>query len=237
MYKVALVDDEAVCTETITEYLNKYREENGTEFYIRSYSNALDFLNDFTKKPDFDLIFLDIEMPNFSGLELAKEIRTLDETVGIIFITNMGQLAIKGYEVSALDFIVKPVKYFNFSLKLNKAISRLTRKFDKEVVIDMPNGKTKLLAGKISYVEVDKHYLIYHYGDQLLRTRGTIKNVEEELWAYGFLRCNNYTIINYRYIASYKGSTVILNDGTEVLISRPRKAAFLEKLGSYLGDK
>lgn len=176
-------------------------------------------------------------MPNFSGLELAREIRALDEQVGIIFITNMGQLAIKGYEVSALDFIVKPVKYFNFSLKLSKAISRIKRKFDKEVVVDTQNGKTKLLAGNISYIEVDKHYVIYHYSDQLLRARGTIKNLEEELCAYGFLRCNNYTLINYRYISSYKGSTVTLTDGTEILISRPCKNTFIENLSKFLGDK
>ena len=65
---------------------------------------------------------MDIEMPLISGLETARKMRKVDEQVPLIFVTVMAELAIKGYEVNAMDFIIKPLTYFNFALKLDKAI-------------------------------------------------------------------------------------------------------------------
>ena len=75
-------------------------------------------------KPVYDIIFLDIDMPTMNGIELAKYIRKMDGEVSIVFVTNMAKYAINGYEVDADDFIVKPVRYGNFKLKLDRVIKK-----------------------------------------------------------------------------------------------------------------
>ena len=78
-------------------------------------------------RPGFDIIFLDIEMPRLGGMPTAERIRQLDPEVVLIFVTNMAQYAIRGYEVDALDFVLKPVSYYQFSTKLERALQRIQR--------------------------------------------------------------------------------------------------------------
>lgn len=93
----------------LTDTLNAIRKKIMLSFFdIRRFKDAVDFISD---KMSFDLIFLDIEMPYMSGMELAKHIREYNKVSVIIFVTNMKQYAVNGYEVGALDFVVKPVSY------------------------------------------------------------------------------------------------------------------------------
>lgn len=76
-------------------------------------------------QPRFDIIFMDIEMPYINGLESAEKLRQSDKGTLLIFTTNLGHVAAKGYEVEAFDFVVKPLHYESLYLKLNRAVARL----------------------------------------------------------------------------------------------------------------
>ena len=120
MIRVALLDDNQEDRKILMEYLRRFRIEENIQIEIASYDSGLEFLESYGG--GYDVIFLDIEMPGLDGLEVSKEIRQMDEMAGIIFITNMAQYAICGYEVNAIDFMLKPVKYPNFSEKFKKAL-------------------------------------------------------------------------------------------------------------------
>lgn len=79
-------------------------------------------------KAQFDIILMDIEMKFVNGMSAAEEIRKVDSEVTIIFITNTPQYAVRGYEVGALDYILKPVPYFTFSQKLNRAVQKIKKR-------------------------------------------------------------------------------------------------------------
>ena len=112
MINVAIVDDDEKVADMLRSYLERFSKENDIEFQAESFGCAVDFLSAFTDR--YDIVFLDIELPDMNGIDAARKMREIDGTVALIFVTNMRQYAINGYEVNADDFIVKPVPYFDF---------------------------------------------------------------------------------------------------------------------------
>jgi DNA-binding LytR/AlgR family response regulator len=146
----------------------------------------------------------------------------------------MAQYAIKGYEVNALDFMVRPIDYFNFSIKLKKAIAYVRSHSDARIVLNPKNSMRTVSVKDIRYVEVLGHQLIYHNVDGDITVRGQLSKAEEELNKYNFARCNDCFLVNLRYVTGLETGSVLL--GSDVLtISRRRKKEFLESVTNYLG--
>ena len=118
--KIAIVDDEKKATGLIKKYIDQFTVEYHFEIQVSVFHNPQDFLEKYTK--DYDLVFLDVEMAGINGIETAKELRRVDGNVVLMFITNMAQYAIHGYEVEAVDYVLKPLSYADFSMKLQKAL-------------------------------------------------------------------------------------------------------------------
>ena len=101
MIHLAIVEDDQEYAEILKKYAEKFAKENNLALKIDLFSDGMEIAEDY--HPKWDLIFLDVEMPHMNGISTAKAIRKMDQTVIIMFITNMAQFAIKGYEVDALD--------------------------------------------------------------------------------------------------------------------------------------
>ena len=118
--KIAIVEDEAASAQLLEECLLRYRTEAGAEMMITRFSNAEELLRDY--RGEFDLLFMDVDMPGINGIDASRRLREMDSRVVLIFVTNLAQYAIYGYEVDALDYILKPVNYYALKLKLRKAL-------------------------------------------------------------------------------------------------------------------
>ena len=110
MTRIAIVEDDALSAKLLFSYIKKYEQETNGEFEAIIFENGYKFLENY-KSGAYEIIFMDINMPHLSGIETAIDLRKLDESVALIFVTNLAQYAINGYEVSALDFMLKPVSY------------------------------------------------------------------------------------------------------------------------------
>lgn len=232
MIKIALIDDDDNFVEQINQFINRFKQETGTECVLSRYTNGMDFVSDYN--PIYDIIFLDIEMPMMDGMETAMRLRQMDQDVPIIFVTNMMQMAIKGYEVKALDFMVKPITYINFAQKLKKAIAYVRLNYNHNVVLKTQDGFKKMPIRDVKYVEVFGHSLIYHTQQGDIQVRGVLSQVESELESYSFLRCSNCFLVNLRYVENFTPTSVEI-DGVELPISRRKKKEFTEGLTDYLG--
>lgn len=115
MVSIAIVDDDTEDILTLERHIARYFAEKGGEYGIASFYDGSELMRDYA--PKYDIVFLDIDMEKLNGMAAAKRIRDTDEHTAIVFVTRMAKYAIKGYEVSALDFIVKPVEYGSFALK------------------------------------------------------------------------------------------------------------------------
>lgn len=161
----------------------------------------------------------------------------MDTEVVIIFITNMPQYAIQGYRVDALDYVLKPVSYFAFTQRIDRALTRLKKREKKYLTIAVKGGMMKLDLSEICYVEVQDHDLIYHTVGQDYRTKGTMRDAEESL-ADGmkeerFFRCNRCYLVNLDFVENFQGSDITVN-GDCIQVSRARKKAFLNALNDFM---
>lgn len=231
MINVAIVEDNKEHAEVLAESIKRYGKEHGEEFSCTTYSNAINFLQNY--KCMADIVFIDINMPHMSGMEAAEKLRERDSVVVIIFVTSLMQYAVDGYKVGALDFVVKPVKYGSFVLTMRRAVESVSCRLCKRITVNTPQGTVLLEANNISYVEILKHHLIYHTSDGDYDGYGTLLEVENQLADEPFVRCNACYLVNLRYVAEIFGYTAKLSDGTELRISHPKRKAFAAALADY----
>lgn len=230
MLSIAIVEDEEGYSKLLQRYIKKYSEETGVQFKIFAYSDGVSFLTDCEK--GFNIVLMDIQMPVMDGMRTAKKFRARDTGASIIFVTNMAQYAVEGYEVDALDFIVKPVDYFAFSLKFEKAV-RIQNMYENDVtVIETPDEMIKVKTSSITYIESNLHSVIYHTDGGIYKTRSSLKDVEKRFEGKSFVRCGNSFLVNLARVDKITANSVFVK-GEELPVSRARKKAFLDAFSAY----
>ena len=233
MIHIALVEDEEEYRKAFLGYLRRYEQESGRQFRISVFPDGEDIISSY--KADYDLILMDIAMRFMDGMTAAEKIRELDQEVVIIFITNMPQFVMKGYAVDALDYVLKPVNYFAFSQRIERAISRMSRRREQYFTVPVRGGIRKLSVSNILYVEVQDHDLLFHTRNESILTRGSLAEVEAKLGNAGFFRCNKYCLVNLAFADSLQGIDLVVA-GEHIQVSRAKKKAVLDALNNYLNE-
>lgn len=233
--RIAIADDEAAMRDTMREYCERYAEDNRLKVAADVFGDGESLLAAF-RRGLYDVLFLDVEMPGVDGLEAARSIRKIDEYVAIIFVTNMAQYAINGYEVAALDYVVKPLSYYDFTLKLTKALRSARNRGEQVLAIDTVDGVRAVAINDIRYVEAFGHYLIFHVGDVTYKMRGGMATQTAELEPYGFYRIHKSYLINLRHVSGMTASTMLCDDDT-LPIGRAYKSGLMQAYLSFLNGE
>jgi len=168
-------------------------------------------------------------------MDAARRIRDRDKKVVLSFITNMAQYAIHGYEVNALDFILKPVEYFPFSMRLDRMVERVKERTDVCISFPTSGGMQLIPIGEIRYFETGSRMLYCHAGGKVYTSRMSMKEVEKSLRRGHFAKCNQCYLVNLSYVNGVQDNVVTV-DGEELFMSRRNKTPFLEALSEYLGS-
>ena len=230
MLEIAIIEDEEKEALRLGGFLDRFSRESGIELNYKWIDNASAFLEQYQFQ--YDLVFMDIRMPDIDGMAAAERLREMDSAVMLIFITSLAQYAVQGYAVDALDYILKPVSYAAFALKMQRAVDRCAQRREHWLLLNTNSGAIQLREFELCYVEIFDHHIRYHTRQANYDAYGTLKSVERTLPCHSFFRCNNQCIINLRYVSRLEGSTVVV-DGREFPISRMRKKAFLAQLHRY----
>lgn len=233
MKRVAVVDDMQVDVEHLKDCLYKFSDESGERFEVETFKDGHSFLTEY-KSRKFDVVFMDIEMPGIDGMSVAAHLRKLDESVLLVFITQMAQYAIKGYEVNAFDYIVKPYGYKTFALRMKKIIANLNGRTGAMLKLAY-NGNVKVLdSAQVLYIEVTGHDLAYHTTGGVFKAYGSLKDVEKSC-PPSFKRCNSCYLVNLRHVTEVKGFELYIGD-EKLQISQPKRKEFMQALTDYLGS-
>lgn len=232
MLRIAIVEDQSQNVEQMCEYIARYAKEHGDDLDVTVYRDGSEILQGYST--GYAIIILDVEMPGINGMDAAKIIREQDEQVVLMFVTNMAQYAIHGYEVQALDFVLKPINYFTFSLRFDRAVKRARERLGGKVALQTCAGTVLLNTADILYLETLNRMLYYHTQDNTFTVRGSLQKAEQELAPYHFARCNQSYLVNLKYVSGIVGDSVQVGEH-HLEISRRCKAAFLGAVAAYVG--
>lgn len=233
MIRIAIVEDETAYAQTLRAYLDRYAAESGRQFAVTVYTDGEDIVDNY--RAEFDIILMDIEMQSMDGMTAAKRIRQSDGEVVIMFITNMAQYAIQGYEVDALDYVLKPISYFAFIQRLERAISRSgdRHRQERSIVVTARGGASRVLVASILWIESRGHRLTYHtVNGEYESTVNTMKSVEEQLADDHFFRCNKCYLVNLAHVRGITDGDALVGQD-RIPVSQSKRGAFVRAMTDY----
>ena len=233
MYRILIVEDEPEAAERLRAAIARYGKEHGEQLGVTWARSALELDE---KDPAYDLIFMDIELPGQNGMDAALDLRGRDHATPLIFVTNLAQYAVRGYEADALDFIVKPFTYGSFALRMDRAIQVMRRRARRSITLRSREGTRIFPVDELVSVTVRGHDLEYRLssGEPLL-ARGSLSGAEPQLGGSPFLRISSRCIINMGHVRGVHDARVTLSTGDDAWISRANKRRCLEEIARYLG--
>lgn len=233
-FTVAVVEDSADGRAAIKTALENYSKQKSVTFETTYYDCAEVFLSH--DMSVIDILLMDIELPgNTDGFTAAKRFREANADSILIFVTNMRKYAIKGYEVGALNYILKPINYYGFSLTLDRAIRQLDNRRSETIRIRTANGFKAVNIRNVFYIEIMKHDVMFYTTDGVITNYGTLREWELKLAPLKFVRCSSSVLINLWHVSGVSGDDVIVA-GTPIRISRAKKKEFLKIVADYYGD-
>ena len=156
MYRIAIVEDSEQDARLLMTMLDRYASEKHVQLEYRWMNSASRFLEDYHQQ--YGIVLFDIRMPGLDGMSAARELRAMDRSVVIVFLTSLAQYAVEGYAVEATDYILKPITYAALELKMPRILSRCQQE-EPEIIIQSNGTSVKLLANELQYVEIYDHHI------------------------------------------------------------------------------
>lgn len=229
---VAIIEDEQAFIYKLKDLLNSWAEKHNSILNIHEYTSSENFCFDFEERKNFDVIFIDILLPgSLDGMEIAKLIRKTDDEVAIIFVTGVSSKIGDGYRVSAMQYLIKPVKYADIEECMNKAVSA-KRRGTSYLLYRGKNSFVRIPFDDIIYVSSALQYTEFHTAHGVRRQLTRLKDVEAHL-PEQFVRCHRSFIVNLEKLNSITPRSIEMSDGTLIPISNAYFASVKDKLALY----
>ena len=233
VWKIIVCDDEPTACALVEKHLRQIADELQEEFRISCFSGAEELL---AGPVDADILLLDIQMGEMSGMDAARQLRAAGNDVLIIFITSMTQYAIEGYEVHAFGFLPKPIQYAVLKIRISDALFQLKRKQGSMVQIQTTSGTYPVRTSEILYFESYGHDIhVVSKTSSYDRASATMQKYEEQFRPYHFFRCHKSYLINLAQIKAIHTDYVLMNNGASVPISKYRKRDLNNAFAAYQG--
>ena len=235
-YRVAIVDDSTTDAEFVQGILNSWAEQRQANIQVNVFPSAESFLFRYAEDKDWDILLLDIEMGAMDGITMAKKVRQDNESVQIVFITGFADYISEGYEVSALHYLMKPVKQDKLFAVLDRAVASL-QKTERVILLPVGGEMLRLPTSQVQYVEAFSHTAAIITGADTIQVKMPISEVER-LLGDGFVRCHRSYLVGLKHIARLSRTEVILDSGKSLPLSRGA-APLVHKafVSYYTGEK
>ena len=226
-----IIEDDKLSLRIIEEFVNKTSELN----HLQSFSNAVDAINALQEKENVQLIFLDIELPDMTGMEFLGSLEILPQ---VIVISSKEKYAVDAFEHEVTDYLVKPISYARFYKAIERARKRMQMRngLDKigkeEIFIKKNSTLVRLRYDDILWVEALENYVIFNTFDDKYTIHFTMKAIEQKLPHEKFTRVHRSYIVNTGSIEVIEDNSVLIKsqDGTKTI---PIGKSYKDKL---MGD-
>lgn len=215
--RFAVVDDNPLDIENVVNIVSSWGKNKCIDTSFSEYDSAEAFLFSYEDDKAYDVILLDIEMKKMDGVEMAKRIRAVDSDVVIVFITGYSDYILDGYDVGALNYLMKPLDLEKLNRVLDTALTKIESN-SKAIYLSTVDETCKVPLNRISYIDVDRNYITVH-ADKSYRVKRTLGSLEEEL-DDRFLRIGRSAFINIEKVLRVTKTDVFLNTDESVPLPR-----------------
>ena len=227
--RIAVCDDEQKFIDDFKRITDKLYPS--LDMVVDTFSDGAELLKRFGFRA-YDLVFLDIEMPEMDGITLAEKLRETSDEVSIVFLTGHIEYAVKGYEVNALRYLTKPAD----EQKVKDVIDRVLTKLGdvKMLWIKTDEGEVKLRLSDILFIESQNQNVLISTAEDSYSVRGNMNDYEKRLEQEGFFRIHRCYIVSLARASRLSGKEVVMEDGTTLPVSRSKEARLKEVLFSFI---
>ena len=235
---IAVIDDSIDEARQLAGFISAYCSDTHTCQQTTIFNTAADFLRCW-QRGSFDLIFIDIFLRNeTSGIRIAERVRRDDDSCTIVFTTSSTDFALKGYEVRALDYMLKPLRYGKFCQTMDYFRSVSQRKRSHYIEVKESRIMVKLPVDDILYTDYSNHYIQIHLQDRLVRTYMRFHDFSSLLLCYPqFICCYRNCIINMDKVTSLEKAEFVLNTGEHLPITRTLRPQIHQHYADYQFQK
>lgn len=231
--KIAICDDNELSAKLVYDTILRHPSYAGASIDI--YTTSTDLENAVKKSNNYDIYFLDIEMPKLNGIELGKFIKNKYPKTFLVFVTSFPQYAIEAYDCEAFNYLLKPLDEGKTTDILNRLYNRYKRMHIYHN-IKVKTENLRVLIKDIYYVECCNKHVIYYTKDKDYDTVGNISDAYEALKEYGFQQVHQGYIVNMDKISHFDKYAVILIDGRSVQISVRKRTEVISAYAKYIEE-
>lgn len=229
MLRVSICDDDVATLSQLEELVRQYLDPG--ELCLATYSGYGEFL---TTRQYVDLLFMDIDLGDGCGIELAKEVKKTDSGTYVIFVTAHPEYVEESFEVEPVYFLVKPIRPDSFRRAMERAMERLAAERQKSrLTVTFQNRVSAVALRDISYIEFSVRSATIHAGTRVLRTYEKLSSLQQRVDSR-FIQCHKSYLVNMDYVIGFQGNTLELCGGVEIPVSQSRAKVTRETLLHHL---
>ena len=233
--RIAICDDNIEFLKQTEDIARHIYQERQLEIQLSSFENGQDLLADMSQtKSDIDLLLLDIDMPDISGLEVAKKIREMGKETILIFISSYESYVFDTFEYNPFRFIRKEKLQQELPIALRAAESAYQKNKKRYVVVRCDEGEVRIEETEIMYFDMVKRQIRICLADgRVYHTWRTMKELQQELSPERFSKIHSGCVVNLKYVSGYNGCEITLDNGERLTASRGGIKTFKEELSRY----
>lgn len=229
MLHICICDDDAAARAQLEELVGQYF--NNRAFLLTTHSSYTDFL---TAKQHLDLLLMDIDLGDGSGIELAKGAKHADSGTCVIFVTAHPEYVEESFEVEPVYFLVKPIRPDSFHRAMDRAMERLAaERQESRLTVTFQNRVSAVALRDISYNEFSVRSATIHAGTRVLRTYEKLSSLQQRVDSR-FIQCHKSYLVNMDYVIGFQGNALELCGGVEIPVSQSRAKVTRETLLHHL---
>lgn len=234
---IALCDDDVNHISFVTELLSTYRAEMMSSLRWTSFSSGFALLAALDGGAVFDAVFLDVYMGNMNGMEVAKRIRAMNNSVHIVFLTASPNFAVESYTVEATDYLLKPLDKERMFLSLDRLVSRLQTTAEQGITVKDTDGRiVKILWSQLVYSEAMGHYVILHLADGTsVKTLLSFSSLLEQSLSHdGFVQSHRSYIVNLHYVHRIEKRALVMLNDTQIPLPKSRYQQLTDRFQEFI---
>lgn len=234
--KIIICDDNKQFVKQISRYIDRYSLEHRISFQKYHFYDAGTMFEFYKNCTDVAVVILDVVFDHSNGVEVAKQMRTINIRTRILFVSFFEKYAVKGYGVNADGYLVKPIGYEEFEKEMDEILPKVRTESRKIFLENTERGKVVIEMDEICFIETSGRKTKIHTMTEEYVSCQKMKEFENKLQKEKFYRCHAAYIVNLQFIRRIDGNTAILKDGSSILISKNKKKDFMKEFTKYVSE-